>query len=86
MTINMYFLGPMVYGTAFIPINEQILLETLECADSKALTEEKRDIIFENIGKNYNKLGWGVEIIAPNSICNSMLSRSKYSLNQVGVY
>ncbi|KAF7277778.1 hypothetical protein GWI33_009198 [Rhynchophorus ferrugineus] len=78
-------LGPMVYGTAFIPINEQTLLETLECADSKALTEEKRDVIFEKICENHNKLGWGVEIIAPNTICNSMLSRSKYSLNQVSM-
>lgn len=73
----------MVYGTAFIPINEQTLLETLECADSKALNEEKRDVIFGNICEQSRKMGWAVEVIAPNSICNSMLSRSKYSLNQV---
>lgn len=78
-------LGPMVYGTAFIPINEQTLLVTLECADSKALNEEKRDIIFEGICGQSKKMGWGVEVIAPNSICNSMLSRSKYSLNQVSM-
>ncbi|ERL89657.1 hypothetical protein D910_07020 [Dendroctonus ponderosae] len=78
-------LGPMVYGTAFIPINEQTLLETLECADSKALNEEKRDQIFEKICQNQLKIGWGVEVIAPTSICNSMLSRSKYSLNQFQV-
>lgn len=73
----------MVYGTAFIPINEQGLLVTLECADSKALTETTRDKIFENICNESRKIGWAVEIIAPTSICNSMLSRSKYSLNQV---
>ncbi|XP_030758124.1 ribonuclease H2 subunit A-like [Sitophilus oryzae] len=78
-------LGPMVYGTAFIPINEQTLLETLECADSKVLTEEKRDNIFEKICDQSGKIGWGVEIIAPTSICNSMLSRSRYSLNQVSM-
>ncbi|KAL1492255.1 hypothetical protein ABEB36_012732 [Hypothenemus hampei] len=78
-------LGPMVYGTAFIPINEQTLLTTLQCADSKALNEEKRDDIFENICKHSKKMGWAVEVIAPNSICNSMLSRSKYSLNQVSM-
>ncbi|XP_066156546.1 ribonuclease H2 subunit A [Euwallacea fornicatus] len=78
-------LGPMVYGAAFIPINEQMVLEQLECADSKALTEEKRDQIFEKICETSNKMGWTVELIAPNSICNSMLSRSKYSLNQVSM-
>lgn len=75
----------MVYGTTFCPINEQMVLVTLECNDSKALTEEKRDIIFSNICRTSNKLGWAVEVIAPNSICNSMLSRSKYSLNQVSM-
>ncbi|XP_066248656.1 ribonuclease H2 subunit A [Euwallacea similis] len=78
-------LGPMVYGTAFIPINEQMVLEELECADSKALTEEKRDQIFDKICEKSNKMGWAVELIAPNSICNSMLSRSKHSLNQVSM-
>lgn len=75
----------MVYGTAFIPIFDQMLLETLECADSKALTETTRDKIFENICNQSKKLGWAVEIISPTSICNSMLSRSKYSLNQVSL-
>lgn len=75
----------MVYGTTFCPINEQSILEKLECADSKALNEEKRDIIFSNICKSLNVLGWAIEIISPNSICNSMLSRTKYSLNQVSM-
>lgn len=75
----------MVYGTAFCPINDQGLLVELECADSKALNEEKRDVIFKNICKNTKRMGWAVEIIAPNSICNSMLSRQKYSLNQVSM-
>ncbi|CAH0559034.1 unnamed protein product [Brassicogethes aeneus] len=78
-------LGPMVYGTAFCPINESTLLVDLECADSKALTEEKRDNIFEKLCNASNKIGWAVEVIAPNTICNSMLSRSKYSLNQVSM-
>lgn len=79
-------LGPMVYGTSFCPISESVtLLERLEAADSKVLTEEKRDMIFSKICRESNKMGWGVEVIAPNSICNSMLSRSKYSLNQVSM-
>lgn len=75
----------MVYGTSFCPINEQTILQNLECADSKALNEEKRDVIFSNICKSSNTMGWAVEVIAPNSICNSMLSKSKYSLNQVSM-
>ncbi|XP_074037155.1 ribonuclease H2 subunit A [Leptinotarsa decemlineata] len=76
-------LGPMVYGTAFCPINEQMILETLECADSKALTEEKRDKIFNNICESSKTVGWAIDVISPNYISNKMLSRSKYSLNEV---
>lgn len=75
----------MVYGTAFCPINEQSILQKLGCADSKALNEETRDDIFSNMCKSSNIMGWAVEIISPNCICNSMLSRTKYSLNQVSM-
>lgn len=75
----------MVYGAAFCPINEQMLLKVLEFADSKALNEEKRDEIFTNMCQKLDVIGWAVEVISPNSICNSMLSRSKYSLNQVSM-
>ncbi|KAL3268701.1 hypothetical protein HHI36_007804 [Cryptolaemus montrouzieri] len=78
-------LGPMVYGTAFCPINEAGLLATLNCADSKTLNEKTRDITFEDICKNSDKIGWAVDVISPNTICNSMYSRSKYSLNQVSM-
>ncbi|RZC22669.1 ribonuclease H2 subunit A [Asbolus verrucosus] len=78
-------LGPMVYGIAFCPQNEATVPDALGCADSKALNEEKRDQIFTKICETSNKIGWAVEVIAPNSICNSMLSRNKYSLNQVSM-
>ena len=75
--------GPMVYGTAFCPVENSELLSSLGCADSKTLTEEKREAIFQNICKSCDDMGWAIEVISPNSICNSMLSRSKYSLNRV---
>ncbi|KAK9751673.1 Ribonuclease HII [Popillia japonica] len=78
-------LGPMVYGTALCCVDDSAQLAALECADSKALTEETRDKLFEKICGSPDLLGWGVEIISPNSICNSMLSRTKYSLNQVSM-
>ncbi|KRT80029.1 hypothetical protein AMK59_7019, partial [Oryctes borbonicus] len=78
-------LGPMVYGIAFCPAKEQIQLSGLKCVDSKALTEEARDNIFENICTSTNFLGWAVEVISPKTICNNMLSRTKYSLNQISM-
>ncbi|XP_044750889.1 ribonuclease H2 subunit A [Coccinella septempunctata] len=78
-------LGPMVYGIAFCPINEAALLASLNCDDSKVLKEEQRDKIFEDICRNSQKIGWAIELLSPNKICNNMLSRSKHSLNQVSM-
>lgn len=85
MLCNNCLLGPMVYGIAFCPINEATLLDRLGCADSKALTEKIREKIFEDMCKNSNKIGWAVDVISPNSISNSMLGRTKTSLNQVSM-
>lgn len=79
------FTGPMVYGCSFCPINESGTLVELGCADSKALTEEKRDLIFDKICATNKTIGWAIEIISPNSICNNMLRRSKTSLNEVSM-
>ncbi|XP_076652327.1 ribonuclease H2 subunit A [Halictus rubicundus] len=78
-------LGPMVYGIAYAPLCEKQLLVDLGCADSKSLTEEKRDAIFDEICKNGNTMGWAVDVISPNTICNSMYRRSKTSLNEVSM-
>lgn len=74
----------MVYGIAFCPSKESELLTSFECADSKVLTEEKRDNIFSKLC-NVNTIGWGVEIISPNIICNNMLNPSKVSLNDISM-
>lgn len=78
----------MVYGIAFCIKEKDDILKTLGCADSKQLTEEKRDVIFNDIcTKDYatSNLGWAVEVISPNVISNSMLRRSKRSLNEVSM-
>ncbi|CAG2113685.1 unnamed protein product [Medioppia subpectinata] len=50
--------------------------------DSKTLTEEKREEIFEKIGKNeYKKIGYLATVLSPVTISNSMFRRSKYNLN-----
>lgn len=81
-------LGPMVYGIAFCPISKKDVLVDLGCADSKQLTEEKRDVIFDDINSKEfanSCIGWAVEIISPNVISNSMYRRSKCSLNEVSM-
>lgn len=80
--------GPMVYGIAFCPLVKSEVLKELGCADSKQLTEEKREIIFNDINtKEYAKeaVGWAVEVISPNDISRSMLRRAKRSLNEVSM-
>ncbi|XP_012252111.2 ribonuclease H2 subunit A [Athalia rosae] len=78
-------LGPMVYGISYAPLSNKQLLIDLGCADSKSLTEEQRDAIFDEICKNSVKMGWAVEVISPNVISNSMYRRSKVSLNEVSM-
>ncbi|KAL9926422.1 ribonuclease H2 subunit A [Glossina fuscipes fuscipes] len=81
-------LGPMVYGIAYCPLNSKQILTDLGCADSKELTEEKRDVIFDNINTQpyaCSCIGWAVEIISPNVISNNMLGRKKCSLNEISM-
>ncbi|CAG2120722.1 unnamed protein product, partial [Medioppia subpectinata] len=62
-------LGPMVYGLAFFPLSQESLLKKLDFADSKTLTEEKREEIFEKIGKNeYKKIGYLATVLSPVTI------------------
>ncbi|XP_047522406.1 ribonuclease H2 subunit A isoform X1 [Pieris napi] len=81
-------LGPMVYGIAYCPINQSKVLKSLGCADSKVLTEEKRDEILVNMltkDEAVQNIGWAAEIISPNYISNSMYRRAKHSLNEVSM-
>ncbi|CAL7942437.1 unnamed protein product [Xylocopa violacea] len=78
-------LGPMVYGISYAPLSRKQLLVDLGCADSKSLTEEKRDIIFDQICEQHETIGWAVDVISPNVIANSMYSRVKASLNEVSM-
>ncbi|CAK1585381.1 unnamed protein product [Parnassius mnemosyne] len=81
-------LGPMVYGVAFCPLSQKAVLQSLGCADSKALTEDKRDEIFTKMlteSEPVQNVGWTAEIISPNYISNSMYRRAKHSLNEVSM-
>ncbi|XP_054167201.1 ribonuclease H2 subunit A-like [Oppia nitens] len=77
-------LGPMVYSLAYFPLRDEKDLKKLDFADSKTLTEEKREDIFEKIGRNnYKNIGWLSTVLSPVTISNSMFKRSKYNLNQL---
>lgn len=76
----------MVYGVSYCPLSQDKVLKDLGCADSKALTEAKRDEIFTKMLSEegaVNNVGWACEVISPNYISNSMYKRSKHSLNEV---
>lgn len=78
-------LGPMVYGISYAPLSQKQLLVQLGCADSKSLTEEKRDMIFDKICKHNKTMGWAVDTISPDVIANNMYRRSKTSLNEISM-
>eukprot|EP00959_Pyramimonas_sp_CCMP1952_P069546 1451627-Pyramimonas_sp.AAC.1 len=50
--------------------------------DSKKLTEEKREELFELI-KSDAKLGWEVDNLGPRLLSAKMLRREKYNLNAI---
>ncbi|KAK8767953.1 hypothetical protein V5799_005266 [Amblyomma americanum] len=66
-------LGPMVYGIAYCPLSAKDQLKELGFADSKTLTEEKREELLSVIEKNSSFLGFMVELISPVVISELML-------------
>jgi len=73
-------LGPMVYGAAFCQSKREQDLKELGVADSKTLTEEKRDLLFEKI-KGCDFLGWFVTVMSAKELSGGMLQRNPYNLN-----
>ncbi|XP_071036725.1 ribonuclease H2 subunit A isoform X2 [Parasteatoda tepidariorum] len=71
----------MVYGAAYCPVSQVDALKAKGVADSKTLTEEKRENLFEIISDSKDMMGWLLEILSPTVISNNMLKRSKYNLN-----
>lgn len=65
----------MVYGTSYCSMESQDILKTLGCADSKALSEQARDEIFDGITKSIDVIGWAVHIISPTTISNCSFRR-----------
>ncbi|XP_024543060.1 ribonuclease H2 subunit A [Selaginella moellendorffii] len=75
-------LGPMVYGCAYCAVAYKEELASLKFADSKILTEGKRERLFESL-KEDPSMGWAVDVIDPRDLSAQMLRRVKRSLNDI---
>lgn len=73
--------GPMTYGAAYGPIEGEKRLRGMGFADSKKLTEEKRDELFKDIKGAPDFLGWIVSILSAADISAAMMGRINYNLN-----
>ncbi|CAG5938261.1 unnamed protein product [Menidia menidia] len=74
-------LGPMVYGICFCPVSKKEELKDSKVADSKTLSEEERENLFQKLDEAKSYVGWALQILSPNTISTSMLQRTKYNLN-----
>ena len=75
-------LGPMVYGCAYCPLSKEKDLKSSGYADSKTLTEEQRENLFEKICA-CDYVGWSVEVISAARLSEHMLRVKKYNLNLI---
>eukprot|EP00920_Eleutheroschizon_duboscqi_P031713 GHVT01076406.1.p1 GENE.GHVT01076406.1~~GHVT01076406.1.p1 ORF type:complete len:306 (+),score=39.03 GHVT01076406.1:805-1722(+) len=75
--------GPMVYACFYCPHDRQHLLETFGIDDSKKLTPEQRQNMFDTIHENQNLFGWRIHSISPEELSAKMLRRTKCNLNQI---
>jgi len=75
-------LGPMTYGSCFVPSSKNAELKALGFDDSKKLSEETRERMFRDI-KACDFLGWNVIVLSAKEISGGMLQRSPYNLNAI---
>ncbi|PIO76521.1 ribonuclease HII [Teladorsagia circumcincta] len=76
----------MVYGCAVSPIDRDSELRELGVADSKALTEARREEIFDDMNNSEvtkQVVAYAVCCLSAQYISTSMLKRSKCSLNEI---
>ncbi len=77
-------LGPMVYAIAVWRTSDRPVLSTLGFADSKQLTEEERDGLFEVLKRLKEKvLTFEISSLSPMFLSNHMLKKEKHNLNQI---
>ncbi|EPB78588.1 ribonuclease HII [Ancylostoma ceylanicum] len=76
----------MVYGCAISPVSNEDELRQLGVADSKALTEAKREEIFDTMNSDESTkqiVAYAISCLSAQYISTSMLKRCKHSLNEI---
>ncbi|RKP22464.1 Rnaseh2a protein, partial [Syncephalis pseudoplumigaleata] len=76
-------LGPMVYSICYCPLERSNDIKSLGFADSKTLNEQERERLLQKICEHRDYIGWGVRVLSPQDISQSMLRRNKYNLNSM---
>lgn len=76
-------LGAMVYSAFACCIDDVEQLRTSQVADSKTLNEEKREQVFSSLCELRSSTIWYAKVLSPAHISASMLSRTKYNLNEL---
>ncbi len=77
-------LGPMVYACAYWSIiNDDKIKNYFHFDDSKKLTPQKRETLYEKINQYSNIIQYEKIIISPEEISYKMLKRKKISLNTI---
>jgi ribonuclease H2 subunit A len=75
-------LGPMVYGCAYWPLSEDEEIKKFGFDDSKALTEARRESLFDKM-QACGRIGWVTISIGADDISHKMLRRVPVSLNAI---
>lgn len=76
-------LGPMVYACAYCKLaDKHKIKQKFKVDDSKELTSEIRNSIFERMSKAKD-IWYLVDVISPHEMSQKMLSRRKYNLNLI---
>lgn len=65
----------MVYGIAYCPVERQMELRKRGMDDSKKLTAEAREQMFQIASDISDWFGWSVHVLSPHDISECMLRR-----------
>lgn len=77
-------LGPMVYACAYWPEKySEDIKKHFKFNDSKQLSAEKREKMFEDIKTHSNLMKYKIIVISPEEISFKMYKREKVSLNDI---
>jgi len=74
-------LGPMVYGLAYWSV-DAIDRIPKSFNDSKQLTEQQREMIWNDIILEHEDIGFAFKALLPNEISRNMLRKTPYNLNE----